>query len=50
MTENQNNERETKSDISHETYSNLISFFIGRKMLKYFNVFYNWHLLLSLQK
>ena len=27
----------------HGTYSNLTLFFIGRKMLKYFNDFYNWH-------
>ena len=27
----------------HRKYSNLTLFFIGRKMLKYFIDFYNWH-------
>ena len=49
-TVNQNNGNETKSDIFHGAYSNLTSFFIGRKILKYFNDFYNWHLPISLQK
>ena len=40
---NSNNGNETKSDIFHGTYSNLASFFIGRKILKYFNDFFNWH-------
>ena len=30
---NPKNGNEAKSDIFHETYSNLTSFFIGRKML-----------------
>ena len=34
----------------HETYSNLTLFFIGRKILKYFKDFYNWHFSISLQK
>ena len=29
---------------------NLTLFFIGRKILKYFNDFYNWHLSISFQK
>ena len=36
---NLNNGNETKSDIFHGTCSNLTSFFIGRKILKYFNGF-----------
>ena len=43
-----NNGNETKSDILPRTYSNLTSFFIGHKILKYFNDF--WHLSISLQK
>ena len=40
---NPTNGNETKSDISHGTYSNLRLFFIGRKLniVKYFNEFYN---------
>ena len=34
----------------HGTYSNLTSFLIGHKILKYFNRFYSWHLFISLQK
>ena len=34
----------------HGTYSNLTSFFIGGKILKYFNDFYNWHFPILLQK
>ena len=45
-----NNGNETKPDIFHGAYSNLISFFIGHKILKYFNDFYNWYLSTSLQK
>ena len=33
----------------HDTHSNLTSFFIGRKILKHLNDFYNWHLSISLQ-
>ena len=33
----------------HGTYSNLTSFFIGCKVLKYFNDFYDWHFSFSLQ-
>ena len=32
------------------SYSNLTLFFIGYKMLNYFNGFNNWHLSISLQK
>ena len=47
---NSSNGNETKSDIFHEAYSNLMLFFIRRKILKYFNEFFNWHLSVSLQK
>ena len=47
---NQNKRSEAKSDIFHGTFSNLASFFIGHKLLTYFNDFYNWHLSISLQK
>ena len=33
----------------HGTYSDLTSFFIGCKILKFINDFYNWHLLISFQ-
>ena len=46
---NRNNGNETKSDIFHRIYSNLTSFFIGRKILKYLNDYYNWNLSISLQ-
>ena len=36
--------------IFHGTYSNQTLFFIGDKMQKYFNDFYNWHLSISMQK
>ena len=38
---NKNNGNETKSDIFHGTYSNLTSFYFGRKILKYFKDFYS---------
>ena len=44
---NSNNVNETKSDIIHGTYSNLALFFVVRKILKYFNNFFNWHLSIS---
>ena len=47
---NPNNGKETKSDIFHGTSSNLTSYAVGRKTLKYFNEFYNWHLPVLLQK
>ena len=43
-------ENETKSEVFHWAYPNLTSFFIGCKILKCFNDFYNWHLSISLQK
>ena len=36
---NPSNEDEAKLDIFHGTYLNLTSFFIDRKILKYFNDF-----------
>ena len=47
---NPNNGNKTKSDICHETYANLTLFFIGREILKYFNYFYHWPFLISLQR
>ena len=41
---NPNNGNETKSDIFHGIYSNLAKPLIGRKILKYFNDFYNLHI------
>ena len=41
---NPNNRNETKSDILHGTYSNLISGFNGYKILKYFYDIQNCHL------
>ena len=46
---NPNNENETKLDILHGLYSNLTSFFISRKILKYFSNFYYWHLSILFQ-
>ena len=41
MTEvNPHNGNKSKSDIFHEAYSNLTLFFIGHKILTYFNDFY----------
>ena len=47
---NPNNGNEIKSDVFPRDIfkSNII--FIGRKILKYFNDFYNWHFSISLQK
>ena len=47
---NRSNGNEAKSDVFYRTYSNLTSFFVGRKIIKYFNDFFNWHLSFSLQK
>ena len=47
---NLNYPNETKSEIFPWTYSNLTSFLIGRKVLNYFNDFYNYHLSISFQK
>ena len=38
---NPSNGNETKSDIFYEAFSNLTSFFITRKILKYFNNIYD---------
>ena len=40
---NPSNGIETKSDIFPWDNSNLTLFFIGRKILKYFNDHYKWH-------
>ena len=47
---NPNNRNEINQTFFHGTYSNLTLFFIGHKILKYFNDFYNWHFSISLQK
>ena len=47
---NPNNGTPTKSDIFHGAYLNLISFFFGHKILKYFNDFYISHTSITLQK
>ena len=31
----------------HGTYTTMTSFFNGRNIVKYFNDFYDWHLLIS---
>ena len=43
-----NNANETKSDIFSRDIFKSDIIFIGRKILKYFNNFYNWHFLISL--
>ena len=40
----------SKSDIFLETNSNLTLLFIARKILKYFNGFFNWYLLIFIPK
>ena len=47
---NPNNRNETKSDIFLRDIFKSDIIFIGRKMLKYFNDFYNWYFSVSLQK
>ena len=47
---NPNHGTETKSDIFPWISSNLRLFFIGRKIVKYFNDLYNWHFSISFQK
>ena len=42
-------EMKQKQTFFYGAYSNLTSFFIARKVLKYFNIFYNWYILISLQ-
>ena len=47
---NPNNGNESKSDIFLWEIFKSDIIFIGRKILKYFNDFYNWHFSISLQK
>ena len=47
---NPNNGNETKSDIFPRDIFKSDIIFIGRKILKYFNDFYNWYFSVSLQK
>ena len=47
---NLNNGNETKSYIFYGTYSDLASFLIVWKLLKYFNDCLNWHHSISSQK
>ena len=44
------NGNETKSDIFPRDIFKSDIIFIGRKILKYFKDFYNWHFSISLQK
>ena len=46
---NQNNGNETKSDIFPRDILKSDIIFIGRKILKYFNHFYDWHFPISLK-
>ena len=45
-----NPNHETKSDIFPRDISKSDIIFIGHKILKYFNDFYNWYFSISLQK
>ena len=47
---NLNNGNETKSDIFPKEIFRSDIIFIGRKILTYFNHFYNWHFSVLLQK
>ena len=47
---NPNNGNETKSDIFPRDIFKSDIIFIGHKILKYFNDFYNWHFSISMQK
>ena len=47
---NPSNGNETKSDIFPMEILKFDIIFIGHKILKYFNNFYNWHFSISLQK
>ena len=47
---NPNNRNETKSDIFPWDIFKSSIIFIGRKIIKYFNDFYNWHFSISLWK
>ena len=46
---NPNNGNEAKSDIFPRDIFKFDIIFIGRKIPKYFNDFYNWHFLILLQ-
>ena len=46
---NQTMKMKQKLTFFDETYSNLASFFIGHKILKHFNYFYNCHISISLE-
>ena len=50
MGHTQTMELEQNQTFFRGTYSNLTLIFIGRKILKYFNDFYNWHFSISLLK
>ena len=45
-----NNGSGTKSDIFPQDIFKSDNIFIGHKILKYFNDFYNWHFSISMQK
>ena len=47
---NPTNGNETKSDIFLREIFKSDIIFIGHKILKYFNDFYNWHFSISMQK
>ena len=47
---NANNENKRNLDIFPMDIFKSDIIFIGRKILKYFNDFYNWHFSISLQK
>ena len=47
---NPNNRNKTRSDIFRRDIFKSDIIFIGRKILKYFNNFYDWHFPISLQK
>ena len=47
---NPSNTNETKSDIFPWDIFKSSIIFIGRKKIKYFNAFYNWHFSISLWK
>ena len=48
-TGSQTTEMKQNQTFLHDTYSDLTSFFSGRKTLNYFNDFYHWHFSVSLQ-
>ena len=50
MTKVNPNEMKQNQIFFHGIYANLTSFFVGHKILKWINDFYNWHLSILLQK